>query len=223
MIPMGQPILVGHHSEGRHRRDLRRIDDGYRKGFAALEAAKVAERRASIAEESRAISSDDPNALDKLREKLATIEADRERGVKLNRAQRAKDPIGALSALGVKNPAALLASAKACQLSDQIVPGYRLRNLASEARRVQSRITILERQAARPETPPETIGSVEIREEDNRVALYFPDKPPAEIRTALKSNGFRWAPTVGAWQRMASSHAWYVARQIAGKISQGGT
>lgn len=26
MIPFGQPILVGHHSEGRHRRDLSRMD-----------------------------------------------------------------------------------------------------------------------------------------------------------------------------------------------------
>lgn len=26
LIPMGQPILVGHHSERRHRRDLARID-----------------------------------------------------------------------------------------------------------------------------------------------------------------------------------------------------
>lgn len=35
-IPMGQPILVGHHSEGRHRRDLARADNHMRK---ALEAA----------------------------------------------------------------------------------------------------------------------------------------------------------------------------------------
>jgi len=32
MIPPGQPILVGHHSERRHRRDLKRMDSGMRKG-----------------------------------------------------------------------------------------------------------------------------------------------------------------------------------------------
>jgi Spy/CpxP family protein refolding chaperone len=31
-IPMGQPILVGHHSERRHRRDIARIDSGMRNG-----------------------------------------------------------------------------------------------------------------------------------------------------------------------------------------------
>ena len=29
MIPLGQPILVGHHSEKRHRRDLKRIDEHF--------------------------------------------------------------------------------------------------------------------------------------------------------------------------------------------------
>lgn len=40
MIPMGQPILVGHHSENRHRRDLRRIDSGMRK---SIEESKKAD------------------------------------------------------------------------------------------------------------------------------------------------------------------------------------
>ena len=32
MVPLGQPILVGHHSEKRHRKDLTRIDDAFRQG-----------------------------------------------------------------------------------------------------------------------------------------------------------------------------------------------
>ena len=40
MIPMGQPVLVNHHSEGRHRRDLKRIDNGMRK---SIEDSKKAE------------------------------------------------------------------------------------------------------------------------------------------------------------------------------------
>lgn len=46
LIPFGQPVLVGHHSEGRHRRDLARIDAGYRKGAElAAEARENARRR----------------------------------------------------------------------------------------------------------------------------------------------------------------------------------
>jgi hypothetical protein len=32
-IPMGQPILVGHHSERRHRRDIKRIDNNMKKSI----------------------------------------------------------------------------------------------------------------------------------------------------------------------------------------------
>lgn len=39
-IPMGQPILVGHHSERRHRRDIARIDSNMRK---AVEESKKAD------------------------------------------------------------------------------------------------------------------------------------------------------------------------------------
>ena len=39
-IPFGQPILVGHHSEGRHRRDLNRIDTNMKKSIEADEKAK---------------------------------------------------------------------------------------------------------------------------------------------------------------------------------------
>jgi hypothetical protein len=50
LIPFGQPVLVGHHSERRHRRDLARIESGHREAFE--EGAK-AKRLADAAESSR--------------------------------------------------------------------------------------------------------------------------------------------------------------------------
>ena len=48
-IPMGQPILVGHHSEKRHRRDLKRIETNMRKGIEEGEKASYfRDRSASI-------------------------------------------------------------------------------------------------------------------------------------------------------------------------------
>lgn len=49
MIPMGQPVLVGHHSEGRHRRDLARIDRAMRRSVDESAAADVYESRARAA------------------------------------------------------------------------------------------------------------------------------------------------------------------------------
>lgn len=45
-IPLGQPILVGHHSERRHRRDIDRINAGMSRG---VEEQNLAERHDSKA------------------------------------------------------------------------------------------------------------------------------------------------------------------------------
>jgi hypothetical protein len=50
MIPMGQPILVGHHSERRHRRDLERAESLRRRGRAEAERAEHHAGRAGTAE-----------------------------------------------------------------------------------------------------------------------------------------------------------------------------
>lgn len=50
MIPFGQPVLVGHHSEGRHRRDLARIDSAM---CTAVEESGEAKRLDSAAQSSR--------------------------------------------------------------------------------------------------------------------------------------------------------------------------
>ncbi len=49
-IPFGQPILVGHHSEKRHRRDLEKIDNSMRKSVEASEKAEYYENKAVNAE-----------------------------------------------------------------------------------------------------------------------------------------------------------------------------
>ncbi len=46
MIPFGQPILVGHHSERRHRKDITRIDSAMGAGVEAYRESVEAGRRA---------------------------------------------------------------------------------------------------------------------------------------------------------------------------------
>lgn len=217
MIPLGQPILVGHHSEKRHRRDIARIDSGYRKGFAAIEHAATLERRAAIAEDNRAISSDDPEALTKLRARVDGMNARAEQ-MKLVNAAFKRGGWPAVTAVFPTFDAADAQHTMSCG-HDRPFPGFKFTNLSGNRRRIEERIALLEKRDAAPEVPPETIGDMRIVEEDNRVLVYFPGKPSEEIRTALKSHGFRWAPTVGAWSRMASSGAHYHAREIARKVA----
>ena len=76
IIPMGQPILVGHHSENRHRRDVGRIDSGMRQSIEHADKADEFRRRADSIEAAaeKSVYSDDEDAIDKLRERIAGTE-----------------------------------------------------------------------------------------------------------------------------------------------------
>lgn len=79
-IPMGQPILVGHHSERRHRKDLERIESGIRTSFELGDKAADQARRADAIEAAAAgaIYDDDPDAIEALSAKIARMEAKRD-------------------------------------------------------------------------------------------------------------------------------------------------
>lgn len=218
MIPFGQPILVGHHSERRARKDVQRIRDWASKGLRLRDQAEALESRAASAESNRAIFTDDPEALDKLRAKLAKINGNREEAKRINKACRAKEPRKALAALGyTESQIDALLTPDFCNRIG--IPDYKLTNWGAEARRLAKRIAELEAKEAAPAPEAESFGEVEIREQDNRVQIIFPGKPSAEIRAELKAAGFRWAPSVGAWQRHASEAAWWHARAIVKKIA----
>jgi hypothetical protein len=57
-IPMGQPILVGHHSQRRHERDIARIHSNMGKGVEAMQEAERAQAAAENAR--RTVAGDSP-------------------------------------------------------------------------------------------------------------------------------------------------------------------
>lgn len=84
-IPLGQPILVGHHSERRHRKHLERIENKVRKGFEAAEYADRLEQRADAAENRTAIDSDNPEALKLIDEKIVRLQESVDYSKKINK------------------------------------------------------------------------------------------------------------------------------------------
>jgi len=57
-------------------------------------------------------------------------------------------------------------------------------------------------------------GSAEANTDMNRLQLFFDEKPDEKQRAVLKSNGFKWAPSQGAWQRQLNANAIYAAGYI---------
>lgn len=218
MIPMGQPILVGHHSEKKHRRDIARIDSNMRKGVEAKASAEKLAKRADSAEKNETISSDDPDALDRLRAKLAEQEARHALMVKGNKAIRkwgagleARD---ALTALGFSARDV----AGALMLLGRSPYGFNVTNSSAGIRATKARIADLETRATAP-PKGETVNGVRLDEAEGRLRLFFAGKPDALVIGLLKGHGFRWSPSVGAWQRQPTPDAWYWGRIIAGKVA----
>src|SRR5262245_35957501 len=92
-IPLGQPILVGHHSERRHRRTLEKSDNAMRRGVEDSRAAEEMSSRAANIEAAvdAAIYRDDPDAIERLTAKIAELEAQRTRYKAENAAYRKGD------------------------------------------------------------------------------------------------------------------------------------
>ena len=86
-IPFGQPILVGHHSEKRARRDAERITSGMTRG---VEHGEMASHHGQAADTIRrqldtSIYRDDLDELERLEEKLAELETKRARIAEINK------------------------------------------------------------------------------------------------------------------------------------------
>lgn len=143
-IPLGQPILVGHHSERRHRKVIERAD---RKGFEGLEHQRMAERHhtagGNLERQLRtSIYDDDPDALERLREKLEGLEAQRERVKTINQAIRKGTPLDTLSLTeGERKNLAMAAQYQGIKG----YPPYVLQNLGGLITRTRQRIGRLER------------------------------------------------------------------------------
>lgn len=74
----GQPIIIGHHSEKKARRLHERAWEDTRRSIEEDKKSKYYKGRAETVENSNVIYNDDPNAIQKLKDKLEYLEKQRE-------------------------------------------------------------------------------------------------------------------------------------------------
>lgn len=74
VIPLGQPILTDHYSAKSTRNGYKKMNTQFEKSIKADEKAKYYEEKITTIEENKAISSDDPKAIEKLEQKLQELE-----------------------------------------------------------------------------------------------------------------------------------------------------
>ena len=162
------------------------------------------------------ISADDPQAVQKLEKKLESLEKSQETMKAVNAYYRKHKTLDGCPHLSPEQLEKLKADmASSWHLGDKPFATWALSNNSAEIRRVKDRIKSLSQQKEIGFVGWEFDGGkVEANTEANRLQIFFEDKSDEATREALKSNGFRWSPKAGAWQRQLTSNAYYAADYV---------
>ena len=163
------------------------------------------------------IRQDDPQAIPKLQKKLDGLVKAQETMKAVNAYYRKHGTLDGCPHLSPDNIENLKADmASSWHYEKKPFQSWELSNNNAEIHRVRQRIESLTR-------AKETVyvgwefdgGHVEANRDQGRLQVFFDGKPEADARQQLKENGFRWAPSVGAWQRLLNDNAYRASDRIA--------
>jgi len=215
--------------------EMRRYDDlrDFRK--KALSAIR---KKIAPAGEGGPIKSSDSNAVEALKAKLDGLQkyheaakginkivrshvasSDRHAGVTFKPGKSRESAIKEMMALGVSED-----TASKALLPDYMgrvgIPGYSLTNNNANMKRIQDRIAEVSKMKSGPAKDNEYSGGVRVSEDPEaaRIRMHFPGKPSREVIDHLKSNGFRWSPSEGAWQRHLNNAGRYAVESTLKKF-----
>lgn len=163
-----------------------------------------------------AISSDDPNAIEKLAEKLEACQKRQEYMKSVNSYYRKH---------GTARGCPDVSEEKAEKLDEAVrngyswekapFPSYELSNNNAEIRRLKRRLEQLTHDKEVGYAGWKFVGGEAVANADNnRLQLFFDEKPSEEQRLALKRHGFHWSPSEQAWQRQLNDNAIYAASRL---------
>lgn len=169
----------------------------------------------------RGISADDADAPAQLAARIAAAEQEQERMKAANSILRSKrtseaTKIQRLAELEIPEPVAR-SMMKGDFAGRKGYAQFQLSNNLANIKRMKQRLADMEKLRA-DDTFEMAFegGRILDNVEDNRLQIFFDDKPAADLRTKLKQNGFKWAPSKGAWQRMRNASANEAARRVLG-------
>lgn len=162
------------------------------------------------------ISSDDPAAVTKLKTKLAKLEAAQQTMKDVNAYWRKHKTLKDCPYLTEEEIAkAEAAMGSDWHLEDKPFASYSLSNNNANIRRIKERITELEkRSSAAPAGWEFDGGKVVMNTDENRIQVFFDEKPDNDTRTELRGAAFKWAPSQGAWQRQLTDNAIRAAKYL---------
>jgi len=199
-IPFGQPILVGHHSEGAHRRAIERSAGHMDKGCEAYDKAKYHASKAEGLSRmlDNTIFSDDEDAVEKLEQKIAQKEKEQEMYKAVNKVIRNKkmteaEKISELVRLGLSEAGATERVKENAQ-----IPSYAMTNNNSEIRRLKERVATIKARQERTAKAEANPHGVFVETGTSMCFVTFAEKPDYTVIKALKDAGYYW--NNGSWR-----------------------
>lgn len=215
VIPFGQPILVGHYSEGRDRRYRARIDSKFRKGYELHKKAEEYRSRAASAQSNDAIYSDNPDAVDLLTDKVTELEKEQAEIKRINAALRKGADFDTLE-MSEEHRRELLVIDRVqayYQPRKRGFPPYKLSNLSAKIRAAKQRAENVEKKQALHDEDFEVNGvKVEGRPSENRIRLDFGGRVDREMFAKLRQNGFRATKEAGVFSAYYNNRALYFVK-----------
>lgn len=163
------------------------------------------------------IMSGDADAIEKLEKKLEGLKETQERMKAANRAIRLKDAKkgdNLLKEMGYND--IQIKELRTPDFCGRVgYPDYALTNNNANIHRVEGRLKRLKAAKMQENTEKENryfrvVENTEIM----RLQIFFDGKPETNVRDVLKSNGFRWSPRNGCWQRQLTDNAKYALKRI---------
>ena len=164
------------------------------------------------------IMSDDARAIEKLEIRLEALEREQDHMKAVNAWWRKHGTLDECPELTEKQRQEIKEDmARGWRCDSKPFQSWALSNNNANIRRIRERIEALKKEQERAGKPTEeTHDGFILRENAElcRIQFVFDGKPDEQKRTILKSYGFRWAPSAGAWQRMLNENGRSAARQV---------
>lgn len=176
-----------------------------------------AEKIKNLLTHEQPIMAGDADAIERLTEKIADLEAEKESMKALNAYYRKNGTIDDYDGLITNDMQMHLDFV----FKYDFVRGslFSTANINQEIKRNKDRLEQIQKakEAGTTETENEFFKVIE-NTDIMRLQIIFDGKPEPEIREILKSNGFKWAPSQNAWQRQLNNNARYALNRVLTQI-----
>jgi hypothetical protein len=200
-------IAGGSNFPVRRQQKRSMIADKRAKEVQEFQGRALAAIKKALTPELQPIMAGASDAVERLKAEIAKLEAVQARMKEANAAIRkhakagVEAQVAALMGLGFSGALAVELLKPDC-FGNVGFPNFEMKNNNANIRRQKARLEQIESAKALPDVAAESESGVRVEDSpaDNRVRIFFPFKPESAMRSSLKANGFRWAPSLGCWQ-----------------------